>query len=758
MLTDLISVGQGMSNVILELTRIVQSVAMLVEAPDQVQLIVDSICEVMDGDACSLFRVNDNNEMVLLASRGFTVANNLTLPADKGLVSLVARSRHAINIANAASHPDYFPVAGSEEERYHSFCGVPLVRFGEVIGVLIVHRVQAQQLSDEYEALLITLAAQLALIATDIPLQGAAQPTTNQRITGTKGAAGIAIGAAHLCDSGELNKVADAVCEDVNLAIAQWHNLLAAVRAEICAERQALGTKITSSVGAIFDAYRMLLSDRALIGKVESEIRAGHWLPGALRLSIHHFAEQFRAMEEPYLKARAEDIQHLGNKLFNTWRGVNLQDQAQNLPAGAVVLIGAHVSVSDIAAIAPDQLAGVVCFEGSSLSHTAVVANAIGVPAVMGVGELKGLQAAELLIIDGTEGQIILRPDAVVLAEFKHLVSQQNLLFGHLDDLHDKPAVTTDGEPVRLLVNTGLLADISPGLKSGAQGIGLYRTEIPFMVRSSFPTEEEQVQEYQKVFAAYHGKPIYLRTLDIGGDKQLPYFPIDSEPNPALGWRGIRFSLDNIQILMTQVRAMIRAAAGANNLHILLPMISSTNEIDTFSLLLSDACAQLSEEGVSFCRPKTGVMVEVPAAISQLPFWAEKIDFVSIGSNDLSQYLLALDRNNSRVAARYDHVHPAVLHEIYRTVNTARQYDLPLSLCGEMASDPAAVVLLLGMGIRTLSMSAAKLPRIKWLIRSLSIARAEALLAEALSVDNVGAIRALVNAALQDMGLEELVY
>ncbi len=747
-----------MNKVILELTRIVQNAAMIEAAPDQVQLIVDSICKVVDADACSLFRANAKNDMVLLASRGFVVTNTVTLPADKGLISLVARSRHTINIADGAKHPEYLYVAGSEEERYRSFCGVPLVRFGEVIGVLAVHRMQAQEFNDEDEALLVTLAAQLALITVNIPLPRAKKLTTNQRIIGSKGAPGIAIGVAHVCDSGELKKAADAVCEDTDLAIAQWHDLLVAVRAEIGAEKKALGTKISASVGAIFEAYQLLLSDRALIRKVESEIRAGHWLPGALRLSIHHFAEQFHAMDEPYLQARAEDIQHLGNKLFNTWRGVNSQDIAKKIPTGPVILIGAHVSVSDIAALAAGQLAGIVCFEGSSLSHTAVVANAIGVPAVMGVGELAGLQAGQRIIVDGAEGQIILQPDAAVVAEFERLVNQQALLFNHLDHLYDKPAITTDGESVRLLVNTGLLADISPGLKSGAQGVGLYRTEIPFMIRDSFPTEEEQVQEYQKVFTAYEGKPVYLRTLDIGGDKQLPYFPINSEPNPALGWRGIRFSLDNIQILMTQVRAMIRAAAGTNNLHILLPMISSTNEIDTFSRLLSDACTQLSDEGLSFSRPKTGVMVEVPAAISQLPFWADKIDFVSIGSNDLSQYLLALDRNNSRVASRYDHVHPAVLHEIYRVVKTAERHKLPLSLCGEMASDPAAVVLLLGMGIRTLSMSAAKLPRIKWLIRTLSIARAESLLATALKADNVGTIRAQVNAALQDMGLEELIY
>ena len=299
------------------------------------------------------------------------------------------------------------------------------------------------------------------------------------------------------------------------------------------------------------------------------------------------------------------------------------------------------------------------------------------------------------------------------------------------------------------------MADITPGLKSGAEGVGLYRTEIPFMVRDSFPSEDEQVQVYERVLQAYAHKPVYMRTLDIGGDKQLPYFPIHHEENPALGWRGIRFTLDNIQLLMTQVRAMIRAAAGMDNLHILLPMVISSNELTTFKELLSDALTQLREEGISVCRPKVGVMVEVPAAISQIPLWAKHIDFISIGSNDLSQYLLALDRNNSRVADRYDHVHPAVIHEVKRIVDLAKTHQLPLSLCGEMAADPIAVVLLMAMGIRRLSMSAAKLPKIKYLVRTLTLEASESILKDVLLLESTEEIRSYVNNYLEQTGFNE---
>jgi len=248
-----------------------------------------------------------------------------------------------------------------------------------------------------------------------------------------------------------------------------------------------------------------------------------------------------------------------------------------------------------------------------------------------------------------------------------------------------------------------------------------------------------------------------MRTLDIGSDKQLPYFPITNEDNPALGWRGIRFCLDNSPLLMTQIRAMIRAAEKGDNLHILLPMVSSTSELDAFLELLDDACNQLQSEGREPRRPLVGVMMEVPAATSQLPFWAGKIDFISIGSNDLSQYLLAMDRNNARVSSRYDHVHPAVLHEISRIVTAAGAQRLPLSLCGEMASDPVAATLLIGLGIRILSMSAARLPRIKWLIRSLSLQGAETLAERAMLMDNPGAIREMVSEELTALGLGVLV-
>lgn len=743
-------------NVLLEFNRLQKEVAELATPTAQVRKIVDSVSEIVGTDVCTLYLKDQHQDMVLMASHGLVETGPISLPSGRGLVGLVAQEKHALNIARASEHPNFFYVEGTAEERFQSFCGVPLVHYGKVIGVLVVQRIEAVALPPESEAVLITLCSQLAHIVADMPvtLQGA---HINTYIRGVRGSSGVGIGIGVMCDHGELFSVGDEPCADIEQALLDWQRVLLMVRGEIEEEENNLRAQLSAQESSIFHTYSSLLADQALIQKVEAEIRNGNWLPGALRKTIQYFADMFLEMEDPYLRARHEDIHHLGNKLYASLQGNNsLMERVAAV--SQVVLIADQVSVSDIATVPLEKLVGIICFEGSSLSHTAVLANALGVPAVMGIGNFKNLRNRERFIVDGNTGQVVRYPNDRLCAEFQQLINEEKQLSNKLSALRDEPAVTPDGFDVRLLVNSGLLADLTPGLKHGAQGIGLYRTEIPFMVRQSFPSEQEQVEVYSTVFKQYTGLPVYMRTLDVGGDKQLPYFPITDEENPALGWRGIRFTLDNIQLLMTQVRAMLIAAAAHNgDLHILLPMISAAEELNSFNELLTEALGQLQQQGTPVRRPRVGVMVEVPAAISQLPFWSNRIDFVSIGSNDLTQYLLALDRNNSRVASRYDHLHPAVIHEINRVVGIAREGNLTLSLCGEMASDPLAVILLLGMGITTLSMSATKLPRIKHLIRKLPQQRAQTILQQCLQLDNSQDIRALLRSNILKLDLAELI-
>jgi phosphotransferase system enzyme I (PtsI)/phosphotransferase system enzyme I (PtsP) len=515
-----------------------------------------------------------------------------------------------------------------------------------------------------------------------------------------------------------------------------------------------LGDLLSQDVATVFDAYCLLLSDPALVKGVAHQIEQGRHLPSALKRVIQHHADVFLAMEDPYLRARHEDIRHLGNKLYSSWRGQKIR--VDDTPKSQTILVGAQVSVSDIARIPGEYLAGIVCYQGSNLSHTAVLANALGVPAVMGIGEIREILNDDVVIADGNTAQVLLRPNSAVLNEYTRSLRAESQLKTELQSLRDLPAVTPDGTIMNLYANSGLLADITPGLQAGAEGLGLYRTEIPFMISETFPSEDEQYRVYRQILEAYEEKPVYMRVLDIGGDKPLPYFPIQEE-NPALGWRGIRFCLDNSSLFLSQIRAMLRASEANDNLRIMLPMVGSTHEITKFETLLNDALQQLEEEGVHTKKPPIGIMVEVPSAISQLSSWRDKLDFISIGSNDLSQYLLALDRNNPRVAASYDHVHPAVLREISRIIDIAQQTKLPVSVCGEMSSDPVAVVLLMGMGIRTLSMSAAQLPKIKWLIRHITIEKAQELVTETFALNDASQIRKLVTEKLQLLGAAEII-
>ncbi|MFT5711077.1 MAG: phosphoenolpyruvate-protein phosphotransferase [Halioglobus sp.] len=744
-------------SVLHELARIVLSIAECDTVAERVSIIVESIHSYMNVDTCSLYLADDDKQMVLVASHGLrnSTEGRVRIPSGEGLVGLISKSKQPLNIADAPSHGAFYSMAETGEDQYQSFSGVPLVNSGVVVGVLVVQCKVSRLLSEDELAVLVTLGAQLALVVTGNLLNTLYPRSGPTHITGIIGSKGVGIGRAYSCTGVDLGSVTDAPCANVRAEVEQWRTVVATVKNDVLYEQNSLGSELSKEVSAVFDAYQMLLSDPTLITGVEQAIMAGNHLAGALKSVINHYANIFLSMDDAYLRARHEDIIHLGNKLYSSWRG--LCDPALDAElSGPLILVGNQVSISDIAAVPRDMLMGILCYQGSSLSHTAVLANALGIPAIMGIGELVGITTGTVCIVDGNVGHCILNPDAPLLREYERVIKEERELRSALAGIHNQPAVTLDGTHIHLFANSGLLADLSPGIASGAEGLGLYRTEIPFMVSQTFPSEEDQVALYSRVFEAYKGKPVYMRILDIGGDKPLPYFPIHEE-NPALGWRGIRFCLDNSSLLITQIRAMLRSAIGSNNLKILLPMVSSISEIDSFQALLHDAYKQLLAEGYSVDWPKVGVMIEVPAAISQIPMWSKSIDFISIGTNDLSQYLLAVDRNNPRVSSSYDPFHPAVLSEIARAVDYAQRQNLPVSVCGEMASDPAAAFLLVGLGVRTLSMSAAQLPKIKWLIQNVHLKDMQKIANESLTLRDATAIKNLVAQELVTAGLKNIV-
>lgn len=343
-----------------------------------------------------------------------------------------------------------------------------------------------------------------------------------------------------------------------------------------------------------------------------------------------------------------------------------------------------------------------------------------------------------------------------MLKEFKRLAQEEKELYAGLDELRELRAQTPDGKRIHLCVNTGLMADIRAANQVGAEGVGLYRSEVPFMMRDRFPGEEEQYLIYRQLLENFAPRPVTIRTLDAGGDKRLPYLPV-TEDNPSLGWRGIRITLDHPEIFLVQLRAMLKANHGLGNLRVLFPMISSVAEIEESLRLLKQAYREMKDEGICDKFPLTGAMIEVPSAIYQVEDFLKYVDFLSIGSNDLVQYLLAVDRNNAIIASMYDPLHPAVLRAIKYVVEKCQEAGKPVSICGEMAGEPLAVILLIALGIETLSMSAHSLPRVKWVIRNFSLTRAQQILKEVLVMQHAHEIRKHLESALEDAGLGGLV-
>jgi len=745
------------------LQRIVQDASSAASLDEILRIISTQVKEVMSLDVCSIYLMDaDSQELVLMCTHGLDPSSvgTVRMPLGDGLVGLVGSREQLLNIEDAPRHPNfhYFPEA--HEDDYHAFLGAPIVHYRQLVGVLVVQQREARRFDDEDEAFLVTIAAHLAGILSHAINSGKVsnllknKNTVHTFVNGAVGSPGVGIGQVIVAGGSiSFRDVEELSAPDPAAELDHFRGAVTGVREELEAGRaQMEGTP--GDVQAIFDAYRLILDGVDLQSAVRRRIEQGLVAPAALKQAIEELALIFEAMEDPYFRARGEDIRNIGLRLLRFLIEPDAKPINYDKPC---ILIGEVVSVSDIANIPQEKLAGIVCQQGSALSHTAILASALGVPAVMGVGELPlRLLNGQMAVIDGHQGRVHFRPNSALVKEFRRLQRQERQFDRSLDKLRDLPAQTLDGRRVALHVNTGLLSDISPGLQRGAEGIGLYRTEIPFMIHETFPTEEEQFQVYRKVLRDFHPRPVTMRTLDIGGDKPLPYFPV-KEDNPYLGWRGIRFTLDHPEIFLGQLRAMLRASVGLDNLRILLPMISSVDEVDSFLHLLDKAIRGLQDEGLSVDKPKVGVMIEVPSSIYLLDFFAWRLDFVSIGTNDLTQYLLAVDRNNEQVASLFSRLHPSVVRALHQITTQARQHGLHVSLCGELAADPAAVLLLLGMGVDALSMNAYNLPRIKHVIRSVNRGQTDGLLLNALRMSSEKEIRGMLNRYLDKAGLGELI-
>ena len=747
------------------LRKIVQEVNAAKDLKAALSIIVQRVKEAMGSQVCSVYLLDpETNRFVLMATDGLNKRSigKVSMAPSEGLVGLVGSREEPLNLEDAASHPRYRYFAETGEERYASFLGAPIIHHRRVMGVLVVQQKERRQFDEGEEAFLVTMSAQLAGVIAHAEATGSIRGLGRQgkgvqeaKFVGVPGAPGVAVGTAVVVlPPADLNVVPDRSVDDIAAELELFDKALGWVREDMQELSEKLATQLRKEERALFDVYLMMLEDAALGNEVRKVIRTGQWAQGALRQVVLDHVKRFELMDDAYLRERASDVRDLGRRLL-----AYLQEERKTtlVYPDNTILVSEELSPAMLGEVPEGKLAGLISVTGSGNSHVAIFARAMGIPTVMGVVDLPYSKIDGIkLIVDGYHGEVFTNPSELLSKQYAEVLEEERQLTEGLDALRALPCETLDGHRMPLWVNTGLLADVARAQQRGAEGVGLYRTEVPFMVNERFPSEKEQLATYREQLQAFHPLPVTMRTLDIGGDKALSYFPIKEE-NPFLGWRGIRVTLDHPEIFLVQTRAMLKASEGLNNLRILLPMISGIQELEEALHLIHRAWGEVRDEGIDVPLPPIGMMIEIPAAVYQTRELARQVDFLSVGSNDLTQYLLAVDRNNPRVADLYDFLHPAVLQALQKVVNDAHLEGKPVSICGEMAGDPAAAVLLLAMGFDSLSMNATNLPKVKWLLRQVTQSKATELLGQVMTMDNPHLIYSTLHLALRNLGLGRVI-
>ena len=748
-----------------QLRRIVQKVNAAKDLQSALNIIVSRVRESLSTQVCSVYLLDsDINCHVLMASEGLNelAVGHVSLEVGEGLVGLVAKHAEPINLRDAHLHPSYHYLKETGEEIFHAFLGVPIIHHRSVLGVLVVQHEERRRFDEGEEAFLITLSAQLAGVIAHAEATGAiegispsGQKTSDTVFVGVSGSSGVSIGRAVVVfPHADLGQIPDRRAKDIDKEIQFFATCLSAVRQDMAQLHDKLAGQVAEEERQLFNVYLHMLDDDALGNEVVERIEMGSWAQGALAYVANEHVRKFEAMNDDYLSERAIDIKDLCSRVL-----FYLQDKEtiKTEYNDNTILVSEELTPGMLVEVPKKKLKGLISVKGSGNSHVAILARTMGIPTVMGAVDLPYNQLdGREVIVDGYKGEVISNPSDQLRNRYLDTIKEQDQLIQGLEGLKDLPCKTADGHRVHLWVNTGLMSDVMQSLDQGAEGIGLFRTEVPFLLSERFPSEQEQTDIYREQLAAFAPKLVTMRTLDVGGDKALPYFPIE-EANPFLGWRGIRVTLDHPEIFTAQIRAMLRASIGFENLQIMLPMICNVNEVNLAIRLIKKAYRELIQEGLVVKFPPIGVMIELPAAVYQTRALCKMVDFVSVGSNDLTQYLLAVDRNNPRVANLYSAFHPAVLSALQFVVTEARAEGVPVSICGEMAGDPGAAVLLMAMGYNVLSMNATTLLKVKSVIRSITMEAAQDLLDQAMQLDDAQMIRRAVDLALYNAGVDRLL-
>jgi phosphotransferase system enzyme I (PtsP) len=751
----------------------------------------------METEVCSLYILDrPKNRLTLVATMGLDQESvgKVSMGIDEGLTGLVIEKMRPVMAVDAQAHPryKYFPETG--EERFHSFLGVPLIEKRKPLGVLVIQTSRRREFSRDEIRLLKAISSQASGIIIQARLldslrdkererkeyhkrlvdalrrlrsyegrrrEGVAKGVRHKwrgRLKGLAASPGFGRGQAYVLKPRmDLRSIKKELAKNPKREMERFRAAVEKGIEQINGLKQRMTALISKEEGALFDVHRLILEDPAMIEPIEAKIlKEGYVAEYAVSSVFGQHLQTFSQIEDEYLRDRSSDVKDVAQRVLENLSGT--KEEKVSIPEQAI-LVAEDLSPADLTLIEGTHYRGIVLSTGGVTSHASILAKSFEIPSVVGVeGLLDTVQQGDSLIVDGNSGIVYINPSHEVRHEYERLEREYLAVNRELNEIRELPAETLDGHRVALYANIGLLSEIAFAHMHGAQGIGLYRTEVPFLTHRDFPSEEEQYNLYRRIVESMGGKPVTIRTLDIGADKYPAYMRrANPEPNPFLGWRSIRVSLEALEIFKTQLRAILRVGT-LSRVRLLIPMVSSLDEILKIKEVLAEVKDELEREDIPFDRQmELGIMIEVPSAVQLASRIIREVDFFSIGTNDLIQYLLAVDRSNRKVAGLYEPLHPAVLLTLMHTIEAAKKAGKRVGMCGEMAGDPLCTLFLMGMGLEEFSMGSLFIPGVKKVIRSVSYQVAKNIAQIVLKMDTVGEIKKYLFEEMRDLGMVEVM-
>ncbi len=686
--------------------------------------IVTNIADRLNVDVCSLYLLRAGDVLELCASEGLDIASlhQVRLMVGQGLVGDIAAFGRPLNIGNAPEHPQFLYIPQTGEERFHSLAGVPVIRRGQVIGVLSTQCETSEPLGDDAFDVLQTIGLIIAELLGEAELlygaelaYASSQSLETHHITGSALAPGLAIGPVVIH---QRSQAAHAVIADNPVAEQ------ARLEGAMTAFRQSMDRLVAQSrhhtdaeSRAIIETYRLFAYDQGWLRRMEVAIEAGLTAEAAVRRAQNEVSAHLAKSSSGYLRDRMRDIEDISDRLILHLSGSISPKDRTDLP-DQFILVARSISAADLLEYSPGSIKALVLEENPATAHIVIIAKSLNIPVVGYIRQLLRLaRVGDLVVVDGSHGDVFLRPSEEIEQTVRQHIEEQHQRRKAVQSVDNEPAVTKDGHAVTLYVNASLFVDVMEMQKVGAGGVGLFRTEIPYMVSRHFPDIEEQYQTYARVLKQADGKPVIFRTFDIGGDKQLPYLALPYEPNPAMGWRATRIGLDRPSLLKRQLRAMLMAAAGSE-LQVMFPFITEVSEIRRAKEMLETEIIRMRQDNKEVSHSVTiGVMLEIPALLWQMTELLEEVDFISVGSNDLLQYLFAADRESPMLGRRYNGFSPAAMRVFRDIIRRCDEAEVPVCFCGEFAADQAGLMALLGLGARRFSMAPSAIMAARHLVR-----------------------------------------